>query len=284
MISILEAKTNITFFETFSPLLVSLIITGIFGLLTGIYFERVKNKILILTYNLSFQSLGTAINDKFWGDIEIFHDKRPIKHLNLVTLTINNDSRSDAQSALVLEIWVDPRSQFLGHNGHYNTGNIIRYEDNYNKKYDELFELFKEDEQLALDNDDHVTPPSLDSLLNYIQSNRKLSLPTFNRKSHIKINFLIENFDGVIPNVYLSILEKGIKLLPEGDKSKADQVKKIATSLITSVAYILGLWWIFIHFPNQKSAIVSTVIVGSLSYLIGWTLYNLFIYLKKFFW
>jgi hypothetical protein len=276
--------THKTFFDTFSPLLLSLTLTGSFGLLTGVYLERLRNKMLILSYTISFQSLGTAFKDKFWGDIAISHNGREIKHLNFVTIIIKNTTRADAQDPLILEAWVDKRSQFLGHSGFYDTGNSILFEENFGEQYNLLVDDIDEDIVLLQKEEGHVTPEELSSRLTFFQGNRKLDLPAFNRKSRVTINFLIENFDGVIPTIYLSILQKGTKLIPEGDTEKIEQVKKIATGLITLVLYILGLAWIFNRYIGKEDAIISTIIIGSCSYLFGFGFYYLFMYLKKFFW
>ncbi len=260
------------------------LIAGAFGLFTGLYLEKFRNRTLLLTHTISFQSLGTEIRHEFWGEIAVSHNRRNIKHLSFVTVTVKNTTAADIQGPIDLDVWVDNRSQFLGNDGHHDTGNNIPMEQNFEKQYIQLLNDLAEDTRLFERNPNHVTPTELSKRLNFLQTNRKMRLVTFNRKSHITINFLIENFDGVTPKVYLSILQKGVKLIPEADKVKAEKTKKIATGAITLLLYISGLIWAFSHYAAKQDAMISTIAIGLCSNLLGHSLYYLFLYLKKILW
>lgn len=178
---------------------------------SGLYFERYKNRTLLLTHTISFQPLGTAIRNDFWGDITISHNGREIGHLNFITIVIKNTTRSDAEGPLTFEAWLDNRSQFLGQSGFYDTGNSILSEQSFADLYNQTLEDVGEDTQLRQQDENYITPADLSQRINYLFSNRKMTLPVFNRETSVTLNFLVENVAGQTPQISMSILEKGIK-------------------------------------------------------------------------
>ncbi|OOQ57393.1 hypothetical protein BC343_14940 [Mucilaginibacter pedocola] len=244
--------------------------------------ERFKNRTLNLTYTTTYQTLGSEIKSDYWGNINVSHNGRDLKHLSFVTLIIKNTTRSDAQVPLNLDVWVDNSNQFLGHDGHYEAGNAIRHEDNFEKEFNKTLKELDEDLKLR-EFEGHVTPDDLNRRIRYFLLNRKLSLPVLNRKSSVTINFLIENFEGKTPKLNFSILQKGVKLIPEADEAKIEQVKKNAVGLLCLALYAIGLIWVYKQYHDKHDAITWTVIVGSASYFMAYGFYYLFIWLKKIF-
>lgn len=260
------------------------IFTGAIGVFSGLYFEKYKNRTLLLTFSTSFQSLGSEIKNDFWGNIEVAHNGRSIKHLSFITINIRNTTKSDAPSPSDLDIWVDDTSSILGHSGHYDTGNAIEFEKIFGEGYRGTLDDVNEDLMLREQNNNHKTPSELEWRIRYFLANRKLALPVLNRKSNITVNFLVENSKGIIPEIHVSILQKGVKLIPEGDKVKTENIKKTTVSSIIFTLNVLGLILLYNHYKGQDEVITWSIIIGVLSYTFGYGFYYSFMYLKKIFW
>lgn len=72
--------------------------------------------------------------------------------------------------------------------------------------------------------------------------------------------------------------------MPEADKEKREAVKKIIVGVVTLITYIVGMIWAYAHYDGKSDAITSTIIIGTVTYFIGYGSYYLYLYFRKFFW
>src|SRR6185312_8293242 len=186
-----------TTFDKFIPATISLIVTSLASVIIGIYFEKFRKKLTFLKYKMFFQPLATTSQNSYWGDIEVFHNKRIVNHLSFVTVEIQNDSNQDFEN-LNVDIWVDNESQFLAVRGFYNESkNAILLEQVYFNFYTDVLQKNAADLDAAKADSNHVTPPQFVNELRVVMTNKKFNLPVFNRHTSITLHLLIENFKGL---------------------------------------------------------------------------------------
>jgi hypothetical protein len=284
ILAIMDASTINTVFEKIFPTIITLFCTAIVSVTLGVYLEKFKNKLLVLNYKIDIQRVGATFNDNFWGNIEVKHNGRIAKHISFVSIYIYNHTGSDAGKDLNLQLWVDNRSQILGVDSHYaQTGTFINQEGEFQKRFDRLIGDLKEDDELRNQDPNHITPDYLLKELTIMQTNRAFTLPIFNRKSSIKIDLLLENYDGIVPKVSVSILQPSVTLVEEPNKEIEENSKKKLTGLYTSFLYLIFLFAIFINYSNQSVAIIWTIIAGTGSYILGLLSYRFVKLIKSFF-
>jgi len=277
----MDVPTINEYLEKLLPPTIALIFTSIIGLVIGIYLEKFKVRLVYLKYKLFFNSLGTTVQNEFWGDIEVVYRGRNANHLNFVTAEIYNDSNIDLQNVNV-DIWVDGKSLILGHEALYNeAGNAIYLEQSYYDLYSQVLQRNQDDMIAKEQNPEHVTPIQLTNEVSWVLTNKKFHLPILNRHTSIKVNLLLENFNGQIPQVRLSILHKSVKLVTQRDK--AEQEKRLGINMILwgLIFYILISLFVLKQFPESSVPIILIGIAGVLYLVVGFFIYRIIKYIKR---
>lgn len=258
-------------------------ITGIISLIIGVALERFKGRLTILKYSISFQPLATSSQTDNWGVIEVYHNGRLIRHLNFVTIEIENSSNTDLQSVAV-DVSCDTNSQFLAQSGFYNEGNgaIVLGQNHFNYHVDVLQR--NSDDMAAKEADpNHVTPQQLVNEINWVQSNKKFFLPVFNRHTKITLNLLVENFQGLIPIVNVSVLHKSVQVIKASDSDTELKKGLFWTIGIGLTIFITGLIFLLNHYSLNKMPVILTATLGLLYSLVGLAIYLLFRFIKRLF-
>lgn len=258
-------------------------VTGIISLIIGILLEKFKNRLSLLKYSTSFQSIATSSQVGHWGAIEVYHNGRLTKHLNFVTIKIENASNSDLQDVNV-DISCDNQSQFLAHSAFYNEGNKpILLEQNHYNYFLAVSQRNHDDLAQAENNPQHETPKQLADEILWVTTNKKFYLPVLNRKTEITINLLTENYEAYTPTIGVVILHKSVKLLKESD-ADADTNKIIAWTAglaLTIIGY--GLYYVFNQYSSSKEPVIITIILLLFSSAIGLGIVMLFRFIKRLF-
>lgn len=91
----MEPKIDPEFLQHLIPSTVSLIVTGVATLLIGIYFEKFRNRLVFVKYEVQYQPLATSSETEYWGRIDVYHNGTLKQHLNFITIKIENDSNRD---------------------------------------------------------------------------------------------------------------------------------------------------------------------------------------------
>lgn len=258
------------------------LIASLGSLLIYIILEKFKNRWSLFTYTRTFNSVGTSINDSFYGNIKVlYNDTRVVKHLNFVSLTILNASNTDFES-VIIKCWVDTNSQILSFDAFHNRyRTYIRMDEKFiterEKKSGEIDEFEKNKIEGA------PTPQEITNNYNFILKNVVWNVPVWNRKDAVTFNFLIENFNGDIPLLMHPIEKKSVRLIEaENSENKNNRLGKWMLIngyilYITAVIVILSLSQI------EKSDIITFIIFGGIYVWIGLFLYKIAEYIKSFF-
>ncbi|MBY0435207.1 MAG: hypothetical protein K2U26_13950 [Cyclobacteriaceae bacterium] len=277
----MEPTIDYDFVDKILPSTISLVVTGVFAVIIGVYLEKFKSRVTTISYEIIFNPLATSSHTDYWGEIEVHHNKRLINHLNFITVKLKNDSNNDLQN-LNIDFNVDQNSQILGQSGQYdNTKSGILIEQQHYSYFVEVSNRNQVDFQQKLTNPNHQTPAQLTTELQYIMTNKKFNLPVFNRHTSVTINMLVENFSGVQPEVNVGVIHKGVKL-----EQKEDETTELGKTVIYSSAIGVVIFGLFVYaiartYPTATKPLIITAILGITASLLGLGVLKVFRFLKK---
>jgi hypothetical protein len=201
---------------TLSPWIIP-IITAILGFVSAFTIERYKNRLIVLRFRKNLFQLATSTQHKLWGNIEVSYNNRKTNHLSLITYEIRNDSKIDLENVNV-DFWVDDNSQILAYQSNYlETGNSISLESQYTALLQKVIDAYNANPQ--------INTSEYLSNSQYVFTNKKFILPVYNRGTSTKFQLLVENFQGRIPEITISILHKGCLLVSEEEEALKTQKK-----------------------------------------------------------
>ena len=223
--------------------------------------EKFKNRLSSFVYSIEYSSVGTTLNDNVFGEIVVTHEGREIKHLNFVTLRIENDSNTDFEN-VKLTCWVDPKSQFLGWSGNYDDTRIhIKHHEDFIKKTEMFFEKY---DKLSEEQKD---AGEMDEGLKDFFKNKEFLLPVFNRGSSITMQFLVENFDGKRPVLQCPISHKSVKMIEAEDQ---DVIEKRLGKNMFIYGYIILAIAIALLFLSSRYTISRLIAFSFISVAYVW--------------
>ncbi|MEQ8812086.1 MAG: hypothetical protein RIE59_23665, partial [Imperialibacter sp.] len=158
------------------PATISLVVTGLISVLIGIYFEKFKNRIIFIKYDIQYQPLATSSQTDYWGKIEVYHNGTQKSHLNFVTINVVNDSNKDLEG-VNLDISVDQESQILGQSGYYDDSKAgLLLENNYFSLFNDVSSRYFDDQEKLRTVAGHETPPQLTNEVLWVVKNKKFNL------------------------------------------------------------------------------------------------------------
>jgi len=264
----------------FPPWLIP-IITAVLGFVIAVFIEKFKNRTVLLKYRKNIFQLATSIQNAYWGNIEVLYNNRKTNHISHITVEIKNDSNLDLENVTV-DFWVDPDSQMLSHQSNYvENGNFIDLERNYKKEFNDVIELNDEDQKSKVLDPNHLTL-GLQERINWVLKNKKFFLPVFNRKTTVKFQLLVENFNGKIPSLSQSILHKSCKLIQEVEEDQIIKTRNKYVGWIWLLLSTLTTIIIYIKFKNNEYAIIWSGALSFLSLYIAFMLFQLAKAIKRF--
>lgn len=263
----------------FPPWLITIIAAAL-AFLTGLLLERFKNRIVRLKFKKNVFQLATAIQNNFWGNIEVLYNNRKTNHLSLITVEVRNDSNTDLEEVKI-DFWVDNTSQMLAHQANYvESGNSILLEDNYLQEFTNVLQLNTEDLILKKANPDHKTT-GLTQRLNWVLANKSFNLPVFNRDTSVKFQILVENFQAQIPNLTVSVLHKSCKLVEEENEIELTKTKNKYIGIIWILLAFVATFTIYLKFQNNPYAIIWAGISTLLSLYVALATYHFIKLIKR---
>jgi len=278
-----EVTNDIDLWSKIIPPTIALLMTGLLSLIIGVYLEKFKNKITILRRKIIFQPVGTTTRDDYWGNIKILHNDRPVEHLNFVTVEIINDSNRD-QPDLILDISTDFSSKIIGQNGFIEGNNTpLLLTSEYFDFFTSVVDRNNEEELKISNKEIEAKSIQLQKDIDWALNNKKFNIPVLNRKTKAVFNLLIENTEQLQPVVNANILKKSLKLEDDVDETERNKKTLIYTIIIGLLIFGIGFTLIYINFPNSKSAIILTGILGVTYSLFGLIILITLRYIKKIF-
>lgn len=280
----MEPNIDTDLINSLAPATISLIVTGLVSVLIGIYFEKFRNKVVFIKYDIQYQPLATSSQTDYWGKIEVFHNGTQKNHLNFVTVQIENDSNTDLED-INIDVNVDQESQILGQSGYYDDSKAaILLEADYFRYYNEVSERYFQDEAKQKNNPEYQTPVQLANEVLYVIKNKKFNVPVFNRGASLTINLLIENLQGQVPATSVNILYKSLKLIRRDDQ-QTQTGKTVIYSLIIGIVFFIGGLLILIEtYPTAKTPLIILFVLSFISSVFGLFFLQLGRWIKKLVW
>lgn len=278
----METYTPNEFFHQFFPPTLTLFLTAIISVIIGLYLEKFKSRLVFLKYKIIYNSLGTTIQNEFWGNIEVHYGGNKTNHLNFVSIHLINESNTDLENVNV-DIMLDFNNQILGHHGIYDESrNVILLEQNYYNYFIDVSQRYQQESEKITLNSDYIIPVQLTNEIKWVLSNKKFNLPVFNRRTSIQIDLLIENFNGEQPEINLSVLHKSVKLINQRDKTEEE--KRMGISMIVWGLLIFIVSCIIVGIFNKDSItpIIIIGIFGVLQLFFGLMIYLIIKFIKQY--
>lgn len=280
----MEPNIDPEFLNNLIPSTISLVVTGLLTLLLGIYFEKFRNRLIFIKYDIQFQPLATSSQTDYWGKIEVYHNGTLKKHLNFITVKVENDSNKDLEE-IDIDILIDQESQILGHSGYYDESSAaLLLEQKHYNYYQDVSNRFNQDEELLQTNPEHITPNQLLNEVNWVLRNKKFNLPVFNRGTAITINLLVENFQGLVPTASVNTLYPGTKLIKKEDSNSETGKTVLYSLIIGGLFYLIGVLSLISVYPSAKTPLIILSVFGVTYTLIGLLFLQLFRLIKKLIW
>lgn len=206
--------------QLFQSEYISIIAGGLGGIVTAWLTQRVLNKRGIFTYSVTHTRVGVTAEDAIFGNVAVSWNGNPVQNLYLSTIEMKNESMNDYENVVVNAFTNDTRlmseqTQLL------DTPNILEWSEKYKNQL-------------------HVEPGSDPSEKQWTTYNgqREYIIPIFNRSQSIKITYLNSAKSNEIPNIWLSVAQKGVKLKFRGPQN---QILGVPQNQAAFVGVILGV-------------------------------------------
>lgn len=278
-----ELFSDPEFLKAFIPTTISLIVTGLASLIIGVYLEKFKGRITVLSRKITSQAIAYSSQDEYWGHIKVLYNDNEAKNLNLFTVEIKNESSRDI-SDVIVDLKVDDTSMVLASNAYLNesdttlllTNEYFQYYLEVMKRNDEESKQIKLGKIKVTEKD-----PNLAREVTYITTLKKFVIPVLNRGKKATFNILVENFKGIYPAVSADVVQRGIKLNDfedEGEKNKRLMLYSLGIGLII---FAIAFTAILRAYPSSTTAIIWTGLFGLTYSLIGMIFYFLGRYIKR---
>lgn len=259
--------------------IIACLVTGIIG----IFLEKFKNRLSIFKYKIRFQPLATSSQIPHWGSIEVYHEGRQTKHLNFVTIEIENDSNVDHQDVKV-QVMCDEESQFLQQSAFFNKTSvaILLDQEYYDYFVDVRNRYFSANTALTLD-PSQVIPDELQREVDYVEGNKIFKIPVLNRRTCVTFNLLTENFQGKIPAITVNVIHKSVKLVRRADANSEESREFMGIAISSVLVFLVSFSLLLYTYKDSRYPLIYCGLSSISSGILGFLLYKIFKSVQRLF-
>jgi len=175
---------------------------GIGGVITAWFTQRVLNKRGIFTYFVNHLRVGVSAVDAVFGSVAVSWNGNPISNLFLSTIELKNESMNDYEN-VVVRAYTNDTHLLSEHTQLCDTPNILEWSEKYKNQ------LHVEPDQTPTENQRAI-----------YNGQREYIIPIMNRGQAIKITYLNSAKGSEMPNIWLSVSQKGVKLKFSGPQNQ----------------------------------------------------------------
>lgn len=240
------------------------IIVGFWG--GSAYAEKIKNKVIYFTQEITFQTIAKSSASHHWGNIEVFWNGVKYSNVYLCSLVFSNNSSKNAPQNMIMQIGFEK-----GVTIHNFKGSI------YIKETDTFIPLELETEFLKNHSDTInnylALPPDKQDLkdIEYYLRTSVLSFPIFNRGNVATVDFLVSNNIDRMPVVKSFPKESGFSLVNVQTLDEKQRIKLISLIVVIIVS-LLFIYPVVQYSTTKWQVVIFLLISGIASYPIGYGL------------
>ncbi len=195
---------------------------GIGGVITAWFTQRVLNKRGTFTYFVNHLRVGVSTEDAVFGSVAVSWNGNPISNLFLSTIELKNESMNDYENVVVRAYTSD--THLLSEQTQIcDTPNILAWSEKYKNQ------LHVESGQAPTENQRAI-----------YSGQREYIIPIMNRGQAIKITYLNSAKGSEMPNIWLSVSQKGVKL-PQNQILGVPQPRAAFAGVCIGVAVVIIL-------------------------------------------
>ncbi|HRB97683.1 MAG TPA: hypothetical protein PKY67_08265 [Nitrosomonas sp.] len=205
--------------QLFQNQYISVIAGGLSGIFTAWLTQRVLNRRGIFSYSVTHNRVGITTEDPIFGSVAVTWNGNTIQNLYLSTIEMKNESLNDYENVIVRAYTSDTMLMTE------QTTQLPETPIEWSEKYREQLHV-----------EDGSTPT--DNQSNLYRGQREYVIPIFNRGQSIKITYLNSAQSPSMPNIWLSIALKGVKLKFQGPQN---QVLGVPQGQAAFVGVLIGL-------------------------------------------
>jgi hypothetical protein len=208
------------FIQLFQNQYISVIAGGLGGILTAWLTQRVLNRRGIFSYSVTHNRVGITAEDPVFGSVAVSWNGSTISNLFLSTIEMKNESLNDYEQVIVRAYTSDTKLM-TEQTDLLETPNTLEWSEKYKQ-------------QMHVEPGDNPT----DSQWNLYNGQREYVIPIFNRGQTIKITYLNSAASSTMPNIWLSVAIKGVRLKFRGPQN---QILGVPQGQAAFVGVLIGL-------------------------------------------
>lgn len=228
---------------------ISIITGGLGGIITAWITQRVLNKRGIFTYSVTHTRVGITAEDIIFGNVAVSWNGTQVQNLYLSTIEMKNESMNDYDNVVVNAFTSDTQlmteqTQLL------DTPNALEWSEKYKSQL-------------------HVEPNNglSQKQLTIYTGQREYIIPIFNRGQSIKITFLNSAKSNEMPNIWLSVAQKGVKLKFQGPQNLILGVPQNQAAFFGVILGILVLVVLMIFVTETWAIAIAAMTYGLVAQL-----------------
>ncbi|MFZ3087792.1 MAG: hypothetical protein WA123_06980 [Methylotenera sp.] len=181
---------------------ISITAGGLGGIFTAWLTQRVLNKRGIFTYSVIHNRVGITAEDAIFGNVAVSWNDKPVQNLYLSTVEMKNESMNDYEN-VVISAYTNDTQLMSEQTQLLDTPNILEWSEKYKK-------------QMHVETGNTPT----ETQWNTYNSSREYIVPILNRGQSIKFTYLNSAKGTSMPNIWLSVAQKGVRLKFQGPQNQ----------------------------------------------------------------
>jgi len=258
-----------------TPLQILFAILPLGTFFAGIAIERYKKKYIVIEKEVSVQRIALAVNDQFYGTIEVKYNGIPAQNIYFINYSLDNISNSSISDfELLISVpknYVIFKDSALLNNGEVNF--TLNWTNAFMENITAHVTRLGDPDQAPL-----VTPEDII----YFQRHRPYRVSTLNKGKSITGSLLVggpADLDTIAIGIYLPDVELITKMnLQLKQKKKADFINWL------TVLFWFGSAWMVIRYSTSITiGVIGTIIGYFISYFLGNATHYVFTFLKQYF-
>lgn len=196
------------------------------GVVTAWLTQRVLNRRGTFVYFVNHLRVGVSAEDIIFGTVSVTWNGQPVSNLFLSSLELKNESMNDYENVIV-QIYTNNTLLLSEQTQILNMPNILEWSERYKNQV-------------------YVKPGEspTDSQRSIFYGQREYVIPVFNRGQSIRITYLNSAKENESPSIWLSCLQKGVKVkfrVPQNEIFGVPQPRAALAGIIIGIGAVTAI-------------------------------------------